>query len=45
MKMMKAKFMDPKVQGWEFEVALLAQALALVVLGDGSIALDPLVGL
>jgi putative oxidoreductase len=45
MKMMNARFMDTKVQGWEFEFALLAQALALVVLGAGSIALDPLVGL
>jgi putative oxidoreductase len=45
LKMMKAKFMDPKVQGWEFEAALLAQALALVFLGAGSVALDPLLGL
>jgi len=45
MKVMKAKFMDPKVQGWEFEFALLAQALALVFCGAGGIALDAVAGL
>jgi putative oxidoreductase len=45
MKVMKAKFMDPKVQGWEFEFALLAQALTLMFCGAGGIALDAVVGL
>lgn len=31
--------------GWEFEFLLLAQTLALLLLGAGSIALDPVVGL
>lgn len=44
-KMMKAAFMDQKVQGWEFEFALMAQALALVFTGAGSIALDRIFGL
>ncbi len=44
-KMMKAAFMDQKVQGWEFEFALMAGALALLFTGAGSIALDPIVGL
>ncbi|MBI3974960.1 MAG: DoxX family protein [Armatimonadetes bacterium] len=44
-KMMKALFMDQKVQGWEFEFALMAQALALLFTGAGSIALDRIVGL
>ncbi len=43
-RMQKVGFMDQK-GGWEFEFALMAQALALVVLGAGSIALDPSVGL
>lgn len=42
--MQKVAFMDAK-GGWEFEFVLLAQALALVLTGAGSIALDPLVGL
>ncbi len=42
--MQKVGFMDAK-GGWEFEFVLLAQALALVFTGAGSIALDPLVGL
>lgn len=41
--MAKSAFMDPK-GGWEFEFALLAQALALVFTGAGSLALDPIVG-
>lgn len=44
-RMMKAAFMDQKVQGWEFEFALLAQALALLFTGAGRIALDRIVGL
>jgi uncharacterized membrane protein YphA (DoxX/SURF4 family) len=41
--MQKVGFMDAK-GGWEFEFVLLAQALALVFTGAGSIALDPLLG-
>ena len=41
--MAKSAFMDPK-GGWEFEFALLAQALALVFTGAGGLALDPIVG-
>lgn len=44
-KMMKAGFMDQKVQGWEFEFALFAQSLALIFTGAGSIGLDRLFGL
>lgn len=43
--MMKSAFMDPKGTGWEFEFALMAQALALVFMGGGSIALDRAVGM
>lgn len=43
--MMKAAFMDQKVQGWEFDFALMAGALALLFTGAGSIALDTVVGL
>lgn len=43
-RMQMVGFMDPK-GGWEFEFALMAQALALVFTGAGSIALDPRVGL
>lgn len=42
--MQKVGFMDQK-GGWEFEFALMAQALALVFMGAGSIALDPGFGL
>jgi putative oxidoreductase len=42
--MQKVGFMDAK-GGWEFEFLLLAQAVALVLTGAGSIALDPVVGL
>lgn len=42
--MAKAGFTDPK-GGWEFEFALLAQALALVFTGAGGLALDPIAGL
>ncbi|MGH2605361.1 MAG: DoxX family protein [Anaerolineales bacterium] len=41
--MAKAAFIDPK-GGWEFDFALLAQALALVFTGAGGLALDPIVG-
>lgn len=44
-RMMKAAFMDQKGQGWEFEFALMAQALALVFTGAGSISLDRNLGL
>lgn len=44
-RMMKAAFMDQKVQGWEFDFALMAGALALLFTGAGSIALDTVVGL
>jgi putative oxidoreductase len=44
-KMAKAAFMDPKGGGWEFEFVLMAQALALVFTGPGSIALAPGLGL
>lgn len=44
-RMMKAAFMDQKGQGWEFEFALMAQALALIFTGAGSISLDRIVGL
>ncbi len=43
-RMQKVGFMDQK-GGWEFEFALMVQALALVVMGAGNIALDPRVGL
>lgn len=44
-KMMSAQFMDQKVQGWEFEFALMAMALALVFTGAGSVGLDRVIGL
>lgn len=43
--MQKAGFLDPQKGGWEFEFALLAQALALVFTGAGSLALDRIFGL
>lgn len=43
--MAKARFMEPNGTGWEFEFALLVQALALVVAGAGAISLDALIGL
>lgn len=43
--MQKAGFMDPQKGGWEFEFALMVQALALLVMGAGNIALDPSFGL
>ncbi len=43
-KMMNAGFVDQK-GGWEFEFALLAQAVALVFTGSGSLALDRVLGL
>lgn len=42
-RMQKVGFMDQK-GGWEFEFALMAQALALVFTGAGTIALDPRFG-
>ncbi len=44
-RMMKARFMDQNVQGWEFEFVLMAGALALLFTGAGSIALDGVLGL
>ncbi len=44
-RMIKARFMDEKVQGWEFEFALMAGALALLFTGAGSIAFDTIFGL
>lgn len=42
----KARFTStPDAQGWEFEFALLAIALALVFTGAGRLAIDPLIGL
>lgn len=43
--MAKARFMEPNGTGWEFEFALMVAALALVLTGAGSIALDRVVGL
>lgn len=43
-RMQKVGFMDQK-GGWEFEFALMAQALALVFTGAGSIGLDRMLGL
>lgn len=43
-RMQNTRFMDQK-GGWEFEFALMAQALALVFTGAGSIALDRMYGL
>jgi putative oxidoreductase len=42
-RMQKVAFMDQK-GGWEFEFALMAQALALVFTGAGRIGLDRLIG-
>lgn len=43
-RMQKVGFMDQK-GGWEFEFALMAQALALVFTGAGRIGLDRFLGL
>lgn len=43
--MAKSHFMEPNGTGWEFEFAILVAALALVLTGAGSIALDRIVGL
>jgi len=42
---MKTPFMAQQATGWEFDFALLGISLALFVMGAGSLALDPLVGL
>lgn len=42
---MKVPFMAQQTTGWEFDFALLAGSLALLFLGAGSIAVDPLIGL
>ena len=44
-RFMKVGFVAQQATGWEFDFALLAGALALLFLGAGSIALDPVVGL
>ncbi len=44
-QMMNANFMDQKVQGWEFEFALLAQSLTILFTGAGSLSLDYVLGL
>jgi len=44
-RVMKVGFMAQQATGWEFDLALLAGALALLFTGAGSIALDPLLGL
>ncbi|MGH2372718.1 MAG: DoxX family protein [bacterium] len=44
-RMMHARFMDVNGTGWEFEFALMVQALALVFTGAGHIALDRILGL
>ncbi|HET7090711.1 MAG TPA: hypothetical protein VFL17_18920 [Anaerolineae bacterium] len=43
--MSKSPFAGGQGIGWEFEFILAAVALALLFLGAGSIALDPVVGL
>ena len=44
-RMAKKRFMEMDGTGWEFEFALMAQALALVFLGAGGIGLDRTFGL
>ena len=44
-RVMKARFMDDRVQGWEFEFALMGASLALVFTGAGTLALDSMAGL
>lgn len=45
-RMSKAPFTStPQAQGWEFEFALMAAALALVFTGGGRLALDRYLGL
>jgi len=41
----KRSFTSQQTTGWEFDFALLAQALALLFAGAGSIALDRIFGL
>lgn len=42
---MKVPFVAQQATGWELDFILLAASLALLFLGAGSIALDPLLGL
>ncbi len=42
---MKVPFTAQQATGWELDFILLAASLALLFLGAGSIALDPLLGL
>ncbi len=44
-RFMKVPFMAQQATGWEFDFALLAASLALVFMGAGRLALDPIVGL
>lgn len=44
-RVMKVGFSAQQTTGWEFDFALLANSLALLFTGAGSIALDPLIGL
>jgi len=42
---MKVGFVGQQGSGWELDFALLAMALALLFMGAGSLALDPVLGL
>jgi len=44
-RFMKVGFVAQQATGWEFDFSLLGSSLALVFLGAGTLALDPLVGL
>lgn len=44
-RFMKVGFTVQQATGWEFDFMLLAAALALLFMGAGNIALDPVVGL
>jgi len=44
-RVMKTGFMAQQTTGWELDFAVLVGALALLLTGAGSIALDPVVGL
>lgn len=44
-RMQKARFMDQQKGGWEFELALMAQSLALALMGPGGISIDRTLGL
>jgi len=44
-RFMKVGFIAQQATGWEFDFSLMGSSLALVFLGAGTLALDPLVGL